>query len=161
MSRSSDFQKLSVWRGRFERFSSCGLPVGRFCARERVSVASFCYWRKKLGPGFIARAMGQRRRSPDPSASERGGVFRPVTVVPAASGVRIHLPGGTRIEVGTECSEAVRAVVAEVVRLDRGVHVAGVDRGSDARPVVLRCASGDPSGLVQEAAAAGCGVRSC
>lgn len=161
MSRSSDPQKLGVWRGRFQRFSSSGLPVGRFCARERVSVASFYYWRKKLGPGSVARAVGRGRRAPDQSSSERGGVFRPVTVVPATSGVRIHLPGGTRIEVGTECSEAVRAVVAEVVRLDRGVHVAGVDRGPDVRPVVLRCGSGDPSGLVQEAADAGGGVRSC
>lgn len=161
MSRSSDSQKLSVWRGRFERFSSSGLTVERFCARERVSVASFYYWRKKLGPGSVAMAVGRRRRAPDPSGSERGGVFRPVTVVPAASGVRIHLPGGTRIEVSTEHPEAVRAVVAEVVRLDRGVHVAGVDRGPDVRPVVLRGGSGTPSRLVQEAADAGCGVRSC
>lgn len=159
MSRSSDSQKLSVWRGRFERFSSSGLPVGRFCSRERVSVASFYYWRKKLGPGSIARAMGRRRQAPDPSVSEHAGVFRLVTVVPATSGVRIHLPGGTRIEVGTEHPEVVRAVVAEVVRLDRGVHVTGVDRGSDVRPGVL--GSGDPSGLVQEAADVGCGVRSC
>jgi hypothetical protein len=105
--------------------------------------------------------MGRRRQALDRSASEHAGVFRPVTVVPATSGIRIHLPGGTRIEVGTEHPEAVRAVVAEVVRLDRGVHVAGADRSQDVRPVVLRCASGDPSRLVQEAADAGCGVRSC
>lgn len=147
--------------GTVSAFFEFGVDRGAVLHRERVSVASFYYWRKKLGPGSIARAVGRRRRAPDPSASERGGVFRPVTVVPAASGVRIHLPGGTRIEVGTECSEAVRAVVAEVVRLDRGVHVAGVDRGSDARPVVLRCAAGDPSGFVQKAADAGCGVRPC
>lgn len=161
MSRSSDSQKLIVWRGRFQRFSSSGLPVGRFCARERVSVASFYYWRKKLGPGSIARAMGRRRQALDQSASEHAGLFWPVTVVPATSAVRIHLPGGTRIEVGAEHPEAVRAVVAEVVRLDRGVHVAGVDRDSNVRPGVLGCGSGAPSRLVQEAADAGSGVRSC
>jgi len=157
MSRSSDSQKRMVWRGRFQRFSSSGMPVGRFCAGERVSVASFYYWRKKLRPGSVARAMGRRRQALDQSASEHAGLFRPVTVVPATSAVRIHLPGGTRIEVGAEPAEVVRAVVAEVVRLDRGVHVAGVDPGPDVRPGVL----GDPSRLVQEAADAGCGVRSC
>jgi len=161
MSRSSDSRKLTVWRGRVERFSSSGVPVGRFCARERVSVASFYYWRKKLRPGSVARAMGRRRQAPDQSASEHAGLFRPVTVVPATSAVRIHLPGGTRIEVGAEHAEVVRAVVAEVVRLDRGVHVAGVDRDPNVCPIVSRCGSGAPSRLVQEAADAGSGVRSC
>ncbi len=49
MSRPSDPKKLAMWRERFERFSSCGLAVTRFCSEERVSVASFYHWRKKLG----------------------------------------------------------------------------------------------------------------
>jgi hypothetical protein len=130
MPHSSDPQKLGVWQVRFRRFSSSGLSVERFCAQERVSVASFYYWRKKLEPRSEARAERRRRQVLARPGSAPAGVFQPVTVVPAMSGIWIHLPGGTRIEVRAEHSEAVRAVIAEVVGLDRGVHVAGVEGGS-------------------------------
>ena len=112
MSRSPDPKKPAVWRGRFDRFSTSGLSVARFCVRERVSVASFYHWRKKLG----AQAA---RKPPRPWSSMRGAAFQPVTVVPGARGVFIELPGGTRIEVRAEDLAAVRAVVAEVARSDR------------------------------------------
>lgn len=119
MSRSSDPKKLAMWRERFERFSSSGIPVGQFCSRERVSVASFYHWRKKLGP------KGRRRRM-----TGGHGVFQQVTVAPAASGlvpaapaICIQLPCGTRIEVGAGDLDAVRTVVAELARADRGYEV--------------------------------------
>ena len=134
MSRSSDPTKPGVWRERLETFSSCGLAVARFCAREGVSVASFYHWRKKLGHEGRHRRMtdGHPRHR---TGSARGrGVFQPVAVVPAASGlvpvasgwvpaaraVSIQLPCGTRIEVDADDLDAVRTVVAEVVRADRG-----------------------------------------
>jgi len=43
MFRSTDTRKLALWRERFERFSRGEWAVGPFCARERVSVASFYY----------------------------------------------------------------------------------------------------------------------
>ena len=49
MSRSTDSRKLALWRERFARFSRGELAVGPFCAREHVSVASFYYWREKVG----------------------------------------------------------------------------------------------------------------
>ena len=116
MSRPSDPKKLAVWRERLERFSSSGLGVAPFCARERVSMASFYPWRKKLGH------KGRRRR-----VTSRRGAFQPVAVVPTESGlvpgppaIRIQLPCGTRIEVGAEDLDVVRAVVAEVARAGRG-----------------------------------------
>ena len=133
MLRSSDPRKLGIWQVRFRRFSSSGLSVERFCAQERVSVASFYYWRKKLEPRSEARVERRQRQASDESVSARAGVFQPVTVVPAMSGVWIHLPGGTQIEVRAEHPEAVRAVIAEVVRLDRGVHVAGIDSSHELR----------------------------
>ncbi len=105
---SSDPEKLTVWQRRFQRFSNSGLAVARFCARERVSVAAYYYWRKKLG--------AQGRRQPTPV---RGDAFQPVAIVPAAGGGSIHPPGGTRIEASAEHLDAVRAVVAEVARADR------------------------------------------
>jgi hypothetical protein len=112
MSGSTDLQKLALWRERFARFARGEWGVERFCARERVSVASFYYWREKVG-----QAGGP---SPGRPRADRPGVFQPVTVVPATPAVRIELPGGTRIEVGTGDLEVVRAVVAAVIRPDAG-----------------------------------------
>ena len=145
MSRLSDPTKPGVWRERLETFSSCGLAVAPFCAREGVSVASFYHWRKKRG------ANGRGAPRPLPRHSDRAahrtgraggrGVFRQVAVargtpvlvrggrgfipvasglVPAAQAVCIQLPSGTRIEVDAGDLDALRTVVAEVVRADRG-----------------------------------------
>lgn len=121
MSRPSDPKKLAVWRERLERFSCSGLTVARFCGGERVSIASFYLWRKKLGH------KGRRRR-----VTHRRGVFQPVAVVPAAlrvvpgsPAICIQLPCGTRIEVGAENLDAVRAVVAEVTRAGRDLESDG------------------------------------
>jgi hypothetical protein len=146
MFRSSDSTKLAEWRERFERFSSCGLAVARFCAQEHVSVASFYHWRKKLGH------KGRRRRMTDGHPRHRTGladgrgVFQPIAVVPAARGlgpvasgwvpagraVCIQLPCGTRIEVGADDLDAVRTVVAEVARAYRGCEVGRAEHGREA-----------------------------
>ncbi|MFQ5464023.1 MAG: hypothetical protein ACE5E5_15535 [Phycisphaerae bacterium] len=124
MARSSDPKKLSVWQGRFRRFLDSGLAVARFCAIEHVSESSFYYWQKKLGPQAVrrpTRAEDRDTRAQDRDArAEDRNVFQPVTVVPAGFGVLVRLPGGTQIEVGTEHLDAIRAVVAETVRVDRG-----------------------------------------
>ena len=123
MARRSDSEKNAEWRKRLGRFSGCGLTVARFCSGERVSVASFYYWRRKL------QQAARRGRMP-----ARPGLFRQVTVVPAAPAmvsaasagdpgaatVSIQLPCGTRIELDAEHVDAVRAVVGEVVRAYRG-----------------------------------------
>jgi hypothetical protein len=123
MSRSTDTRKLALWRRRFERFSRGELAVGPFCARERVSVASFYYWREKAG-GCCRGGEGRPQ-------TDRRSVFQPVTVVPtgsaeltaeAAPAIRIELPGGARIEVRTGDLEVVRAVVGVVARSDDGRH---------------------------------------
>lgn len=139
MARRSDSEKHAEWRKRLERFTRSGLTVARFCDGERASVASFYYWRKKLGQ----TTSGRRTRS-------RPGLFRQVTVaaappamtpgtpavvrdtpavdpvasaqVPAACTVSIQLPCGTRIEVGAEHRDAVRAVVGEVTRAHGGLQ---------------------------------------
>lgn len=117
MARSSDPTKVAAWRGRFRRFSRSGLAVARFCAKERVSVASFYYWRKNLGP----QGRPQRRPQPVPECDD---AFQQVTVVSAAVGVSIRLPGGAQIEVGSERLDTVRVVIAEVARADRDAESA-------------------------------------
>jgi hypothetical protein len=127
MARSSDPKKLALWQGRFRRFLDSGLAVARFCANEHVSESSFYYWKKKLGPQAVRRSTRAEGRG---VCSEHLGVFQPVTVVPAACGVLVRLPGGTQIEVGTEHLDAIRAVVAETVRVDRNGEA---DRSSCSR----------------------------
>ena len=124
MARSSDPKKLTLWQGRFQRFLDSGLAVARFCAVEDVSESSFYYWQKKLGPQALRRsAPAEDRGAPAEDRYARvedRGAFRPVTVVPAKCGVVVRLPGGTRIEVDADHLEAIRAVVAETVRVDHG-----------------------------------------
>jgi hypothetical protein len=107
MPRSTDPRKLALWRERFAKFSRGELAVGAFCSREHVSVASFYYWREKLGEFKEA-------------GDDRPSTFQPVTVIPAVPAIRIELPCGTRIEVGTADLEVVRAVVGVVARSDHG-----------------------------------------
>jgi len=125
MARPSDPKKRAAWQERFERFSDSGLGVAQFCARERVSEASFYRWRKRLGHN------GRHSRR-----TEERGVFQPIAVLPAASGgvsqadasagvprtptICIQLPCGTRIEVGTVALDAVRVAGAEAARAGRG-----------------------------------------
>jgi len=139
MARSSDAQKLSLWRGRFRRFLDSGLSVARFCTAEGLSESSFYYWQKKLRPPARRRVARVHGRGGGTSGSRTGrsgtagsgtgerdgcgrvggrGVFRPVMVVPATSDVVIQLPGGTRIEVDASRLDAIRAIVAEMIRVD-------------------------------------------
>jgi len=126
MSRSSDSTKPAEWRARFERFSQAGLAVAPFCGREGVSTASFYNWRKKLRLNGRSRSATQRHAGLRTDPAEERGRFQQVAVVPTASGmtstaraVSIQLPCGTHIEVAAEDLDALRTVVAEVVRADR------------------------------------------
>ena len=130
MSRTSDPKKLTVWRERFERFSSSGLAVRRFCAREGVSTASFYNWRKKLRLRDRRRSATEGHPQLRNDPADGRSRFQQVAVVPSASAVCIELPCGTRIEVDAEHLDAVRAVIAEVARVDRGTEAARVDGGT-------------------------------
>jgi len=120
MSHPFDSGKLALWRARFERFSNSPLAVARFCTREGVSAASFYYWRKNLGHKGRRYPMTDGRPRHRTGPVRERGVFQPIAVVPAGRAVCFQLPCGTRIEVGADDLDAVRAVVAEVARADRG-----------------------------------------
>ena len=108
MSRSSNPAKVAEWRQRLRRFSTSGLTVARFCAKERVSTPTFYQWRKRL-------AKSPPRKPKPPKAP----AFRPVTVVAGDHVVSIQLGSGTRIQVPPENMDALRTVVAELLRADR------------------------------------------
>ena len=127
MSRGLDSGKSREWADRLERHESSGLTVARWCESERVSEASFYYWRKKLRAekaivaersGSSLDAKSEFRESS--CASPALGSFQPVRVDSLAGSVRdeaeitpsqttIHLGNEFRIELGTDLD------VAEVV----------------------------------------------
>ncbi len=112
MARTSDPAKAAQWQRRLHRFDASSLSVARFCQREKVSVASFYHWRKKLAG----------RTDRDPAAPPNGvtrAAFRPVHVMAATPAVTVHLPGGARLEVPAENLTVVRTVIDELVRIDR------------------------------------------
>jgi hypothetical protein len=146
MARRCDAGKEAAWLKRLKRFGRSGLTVAQFCDGERVSVASFYYWRQKLGQtasrrrgksrpgGFrqvavvpIQPAMGAATPAvvpapPDVIPAVRGVAPVASAKTPAASRIVIHFPCGTRVEVDAERLDAVRAVVGEVARAHDGVQ---------------------------------------
>jgi hypothetical protein len=109
MARTADPSRAAQWRKRVARFESSSLSVARFCQRERISVASFYYWRKKLADQSPASGAAGRSHSKAP-------VFQPVTVVPSAPALAVRLPGGAHLEVPAGDYRTVRVVVRELVR---------------------------------------------
>lgn len=104
MSRVTDGEKLKLWRDRFQRYAKSELSVEDFCRGEGVSAPTFYHWRKKLAPVPSRRPLGKRR------------AFRAVMVTPSAAALSVRLPGGVELEVPRENLDAIRAVVAELVR---------------------------------------------
>ena len=72
------------WQALLDKQAESGLSVSAFCARERLSVASFYQWRSRLN----------RRASSAPSAVEREGAF--VDLGALSGGGRLEL----RIDLG-------------------------------------------------------------
>ncbi len=132
MARLTDPTKITAWRSRFQRFRRSDMTVARFCAAERVTEPSFYYWQKKLGMQSRRRRAPAKRRSDGAcnisthtstsagTDAESRATFQPITVVPGSHGVVVQLPGGARIEMDAQYLDAIRAVVAEIVRAEPG-----------------------------------------
>ncbi len=103
MGRSDLVGKRQLWLRRMQRFSQSRLTVAEFCDRERVSVAAFYQWRRKLvtlvnQPGATAQARGGH---PVPPSSGASNGFVPVRVLASSmievrlhNGVTLSLPAG-------------------------------------------------------------------
>jgi hypothetical protein len=121
MARLSDSGKAVAWRRRIRRFARSALTVARFCEEEGVSTVSFYRWRKRLAKQPTSRTT----KPPQPNIGQTPA-FQAVRVTTSAiASMSIHLPGGTRVDVPMENLDAIRAVLAELVRQD-----ATPDRGA-------------------------------
>jgi hypothetical protein len=98
MPRISDPKLQALWRDRVRRQVDSGLRIAQFCAQERLSLASFHYWKRRLQ--LIDRA-DHRPGLPAPST------FLPVTVrvLEQASNesmpIEADLPNGIRLRIPT------------------------------------------------------------
>lgn len=97
MARQADRKKFSAWQQRLRRFKKSGLTVARFCARERVSVPTFWYWRRKCGGA-------------DSAPVTMPATFSPVEVV-SGRAVTLRFPAGAVLEIPEDRPDLVRVAI--------------------------------------------------
>ena len=97
MARQEDRRKLAEWQQRLRRFEKAGLTVTRFCARERVAVPTFWYWRRKCA-------------GKPPTFRVTPAVFSPVEVVGSGT-VTLRFATGAVMELPDDRLDLVRAAV--------------------------------------------------
>lgn len=108
MPRIASPQVRRVWRDRLRRFQKTSTTVAKFCEAEQVSLASFYGWRRKLQ---------ETRDDSDGNNSESTATFLAVNVALAQADVRVMLPGGAVLELGTGLSkERLQQVIAATVQ---------------------------------------------
>jgi hypothetical protein len=126
MSRVPDPALRSQWQRRLLKFQAFHGSVRRFCHVEGVSVASFYQWRARLD---VVRHSSKKKsrtvalRSNAAGDSKEATHFVPLQLVqettrhtPATA--TIVLSGGTRIELSSDDSPVLHAVIRSVMHED-------------------------------------------
>ncbi|GDY11091.1 hypothetical protein LBMAG52_45790 [Planctomycetia bacterium] len=118
MSRFDLVSKQDVWLRRIQRFSQSRLTVAEFCDRERVSVAAFYQWRRKLvtlvnPPHATARAQDGL---PLPPSSGAPNGFVPVRVL-SSSTIEVRFPNGVVLILPAGDLEVLRQTLSMVSQI--------------------------------------------
>lgn len=113
MGRKRTLDAESVWLERLARFDLRGLSAAEFCQRERVSLASFYRWRKRLADSRRQSDCEKRSAGPGVTGGAVGGRFVPVSVK-GLSAVVIELPEGLVVRVPASEAEALRTAILAV-----------------------------------------------
>jgi hypothetical protein len=107
MLRGPDPARQLQWSERLERFASSGQTVSEFCRAEGVSSASFYQWKRKLGNVDQQRKKrGEQGRRRESSAFQR----LQLSARDVSSGVRICLPDGIVVELGSDFATIERII---------------------------------------------------
>jgi hypothetical protein len=99
MARPADPRKAATWERRLQRFTASGTTVAEFCDREGVSISTFQYWRRRLGP-----------RQHERIASPETPVFQPVDLV-SQRAVVIRFTAGGVMEIPGDRYDLVRIAI--------------------------------------------------
>lgn len=110
MSRISKPERLELWRNRLNRFSLRNQTVAEFCSTEGISVPSFYQWKRRLSP---AATKPKRSRKPKLKTTTAFAELKMGSALPSIASVQ--LPGGVRIELGTEPA-TVAKIVEQVLK---------------------------------------------
>jgi hypothetical protein len=100
MARQGDLRKFAEWQRRLRRFEKSGLTLARFCARERVSVPTFGYWRRKCAGG-------------DASPPAAPASFKSVEVI-GGRAVTLRFPVGAVLDIPEDRPDLVRVAIEAV-----------------------------------------------
>lgn len=97
MGRPANQAKAVEWKDRLRRFEKADMTVARFCARERVTVPTFWYWRRKCAD------IGAPCETSE-------SVFAPVDIIGGRS-VPLRFPAGAVLEIPEDRPDLVRLVI--------------------------------------------------
>lgn len=105
MARQGDRRRLVEWRQRLRRFVKSGMTVAQFCARERVSVPTFWYWRRKCAGG-------------EASPNVAPATFKSVEVFDGRA-VTLRFPIGAMLEIPEDRPDLMRVAIEAVAAVSQ------------------------------------------
>jgi hypothetical protein len=99
------------------RYANSDLTVAAFCERERVSIQSFYYWRRKLETGDLAGGDAGRtsRVGAVPGPQKRD--FVPIAIRNSAA-VKLRLPNGVQFWLPAGDGTLLSAAIAAAGKLE-------------------------------------------
>jgi len=103
-----------MWSERLRRYANSSLTVAAFCERERVSIPSFYYWRRKLGTGDAA---GDRGRMSRVGRAPQKRDFVPIAIRDSAA-IKMRLPNGAQLWLPAGDASLLSAAIAAAGRLE-------------------------------------------
>ena len=109
-----------MWSERLRRYANSGLTVAAFCERERVSVPSFYYWRRKLR-GLGATAEGSNGRMPKAARAPQKRDFVPIAIRNSAA-VKMRLPNGAQLWLPPGDAALLSAAITAAGRLETSLQ---------------------------------------
>jgi len=117
MEWSRDPAPREIWSGRMRRYTNSGLTVAAFCERERVSVPSFYYWRRKLETGDVAGGdtgrMSRVGRAPVPQKRD----FVPIAIRNSVA-IKMRLPNGAQLWLPADDANLLNVAIAAAGKLE-------------------------------------------
>lgn len=115
MEWSRDPAPREIWSERLRRYANSSLTVAAFCQRERVSVQSFYYWRRKLPAMSGTFGSGAGRRSGGAGAPQKQD-FVSIAIRTSAA-VKMRLPNGAQLWLPAGDAALLSAAIAAAGRL--------------------------------------------
>jgi hypothetical protein len=94
----------SKWQAIRERFYSSGLSQVAFCDRERISTASFSYWKKKFSGASMANSAARATECPKFVEIDFDSLTTPVSKKNDEADLVVELPMGVRLRFRMQAS---------------------------------------------------------